>query len=1080
MANFRGAPTRYGFFHSASPPMSGGFMDQGPRQMKGEEEESPPSQNLWVGNVSADVTETMLKETFAKFGDIDNITAYPQRNYAFVYFKHIEHAIAAKEGLQGVPLGGSNLKIEFSRAAKPSKHLWIGGISQTVPKEQIEAEFLKFGPLEDFKLLRDRNSALVEYSNLEDAVSAVKFLNGKQLCGDSLRVDYLRSQPVKRESVTNSHMHTIEVRNGRFNDQRTFMGSTDLGRRNFDMLICPPEPPQSILPKVQTAHGHDGGRNQGGQSNVLWIGFPPSVKVDDQRLHNALILFGEIERIQSFPSRHHAFVEFRSVDEARRAKDGLQGRLFNDPRIQILYSNSEFMPVESTKDSATLMTPSRGMLPPDTLYRNSSQFGSNESLRPINPSNAQGINMHARPVGPWGFPEQHTIESRIPLSRSEPFHKFSNTNINSPRLGGGWNRPPSHMASGLRPLGPLPGARDGFDGNASLRESKRPRVDEAYPVAGHLDIRKLDNDATGALPGYHGTQPDRIISNYINTRNNEGNMGFRESQGSPVNGSKQVVAGPGRMQPPPPSARAGNSGGHGEHYEVVSEDWPWQGIIAKGGTPVCRARSISIGKGIDAKFPEVVNCSARTGLDKLAEHFSQASDFGLVCFLPAGGQDVHTYQEFLYYLGSKHRAGVAKFSDGTTLFLVPPSDFSENYLKVRGTDRLFGVVLKFHQLPSNSMYQNQSLRFPQEPSQQLVQRQHFPISHVDHGTMALKEDQTEYNTDIPRSFSPVHTGQIATLQSTNDLSAPQSQSTVALTPELIATISSLIPNAFQASGAGSGSLVQASSMKQGTYDYNGSNDASNSRWQVSSPRSSEIWRQHQQVPPLPSHQLISEQGTYQHPTQLKYQSSFSPVATVSMPSSNNTTEQSGQGAEVNPSFQDPNTKVHQSSMMYQTTTNELAHLASDPGKSMDLQSEQLAMPCGQERYQQEAPLNSQTSYAHMLSTGTSENIQSLVSPQQKTMTSRSSDQYQAGGGSQILPSMQVGHDEMSSELSSQVQQLQGIGAALLGHNQESSESEAEKNLRYQSTLQFAANLLQQLQQKQVANKSAMGGTQHRQ
>ncbi|GLJ17152.1 hypothetical protein SUGI_0296950 [Cryptomeria japonica] len=94
--------------------MSGGFMDQGHRQMKGEEEESLPSQNLWVGNVFADATKTMLRETFTKFGVIDNIMMYPQQNYAFVYFKHIEHAIAKKEGLQGIPLGGNNLKIDFS------------------------------------------------------------------------------------------------------------------------------------------------------------------------------------------------------------------------------------------------------------------------------------------------------------------------------------------------------------------------------------------------------------------------------------------------------------------------------------------------------------------------------------------------------------------------------------------------------------------------------------------------------------------------------------------------------------------------------------------------------------------------------------------------------------------------------------------------------------------------------------------------------------------------------------------------------------------------------------------------------
>jgi len=88
-----------------------------------------------------------------------------------------------------------------------------------------------------------------------------------------------------------------------------------------------------------------GGRKGDGQpSNVLWIGYPPSVQIDEQMLHNAMILFGEIERIKSFPSRNYSFVEFRSVDEARRAKEGLQGRLFNDPRITIMFSSSDLAP----------------------------------------------------------------------------------------------------------------------------------------------------------------------------------------------------------------------------------------------------------------------------------------------------------------------------------------------------------------------------------------------------------------------------------------------------------------------------------------------------------------------------------------------------------------------------------------------------------------------------------------------------------------------------------------------------------------------------------------------------------------
>lgn len=80
--------------------------------------------------------------------------------------------------------------------------------------------------------------------------------------------------------------------------------------------------------------------NQNGQpSNVLWIGYPPSVCVEEQMLHNAM-MFGEVEIIRSFPSHDYSRVEFRSVDGAWRGKEGLQCRLLNDPRILFMYSTS--------------------------------------------------------------------------------------------------------------------------------------------------------------------------------------------------------------------------------------------------------------------------------------------------------------------------------------------------------------------------------------------------------------------------------------------------------------------------------------------------------------------------------------------------------------------------------------------------------------------------------------------------------------------------------------------------------------------------------------------------------------------
>ena len=76
----------------------------------------------------------------------------------------------------------------------------MGGISSSITKEDLEEEFLKFGKIEDFKFLRDRNTAFIEFFRIEDASQAMRSMNGKRLGGDQIRVDFLRSQPSRRVS----------------------------------------------------------------------------------------------------------------------------------------------------------------------------------------------------------------------------------------------------------------------------------------------------------------------------------------------------------------------------------------------------------------------------------------------------------------------------------------------------------------------------------------------------------------------------------------------------------------------------------------------------------------------------------------------------------------------------------------------------------------------------------------------------------------------------------------------------------------------------------------------------------------
>lgn len=92
----------------------------------------------------------------------------------------------------------------------------------------------------------------------------------------------------------------------------------------------------------------------------------------------------------------------------------------------------------------------------------------------------------------------------------------------------------------------------------------------------------------------------------------------------------------------------------------------------------------------------------------LAKHYYQAAAAWVVFFVPESDADIGFYNEFMHYLGEKQRAAVAKLDEKTTLFLVPPSDFSEKVLKVPGKLSISGVILRLEQPNFNSGSFNQS------------------------------------------------------------------------------------------------------------------------------------------------------------------------------------------------------------------------------------------------------------------------------------------------------------------------------------------------------------------------------------
>lgn len=285
-------------------------------------------------------------------------------------------------------------------------------------------------------------------------------------------------------------------------------------------------------------------------SKVLWIRHPPSVIIEDDMLHNAMILFGEIERIKTFSDKSYAFVEFRSVEEARCAKEGLQGKLFNDPRISIEYYSGEFPGVRGQAGEFPFPTvqidvlgglnlpalldnnpgcpPSLGIRGPDLCMR--PHMGPHSSFEPAHhgPELIDVAAVHKMPK-----PSSQTLVGGPTWGRSSP----------TPGVGS------SPSASFSVPNRSTSGAWDVFDANQLQRESKKSRFDAALPP------ERTENQGLDEQYGLH-TLSSAGASGSL-TRASTG-LGQRRAE----------------------------------------SDCIWRGLIAKGGTPVCRARCVPVGDGL--------------------------------------------------------------------------------------------------------------------------------------------------------------------------------------------------------------------------------------------------------------------------------------------------------------------------------------------------------------------------------------------------------------------------------------------------------------------------------------------------
>lgn len=752
-------------------------------------DEACPSQHLWVGNVSTSVTKTMLAEQFSRFGDVELVKLFSLKNYAFVTLKTVEDAVYAKKGLHGTVFGGLAIRIEFAKGVN-HPHVDEKIMSEKEKQTEEKITFQEKGQKDGMAASQEKKPVLMKVVNSEDR---------------------------SRQSP-----------------------EIPKGNRNCEA------------------------------SEVLWIGFPLHLKIDEKKLHKLFAPFGGVEKITTFPGRTYAFVRFQNVKAASRAKDALQGKLFNDPRVSISFAKSEVGPVDHYQGTSEIhpTSPLKSQVGTRTVSSRNKEEGS--STFPTNSSTkleAETCNFSlASPR------KDEMLSSTAPLSNFGNLTSFrdekklgidsqwSASSFSSSRSGRGINEKPySPPDPGVQPKlssdvkgdflenagfkrglkleadkGMPVFQKDDFSERMDIkseerwmlpedygnkREQKRGRLEIEHPTSralssvgssseksraqvedGEAKRQRLgDQQFWGDVSNNIGADPDHrtYLPSHETWDDQKGqNKGLLRRTPPPSNneektlplGSEENWDGKegsqrgllGRM--PLPDSNLDQpvvyKNEHGLVESPISPPAPdvdspicpppkdvfrWEGIIAKGGMEVCRCRCFPATKEIDVIFPDILNCTARTSLDMLAKYISQVLEFSVVLFMPQGVPDVAPYQELMAFLADKQRAAVCKLSEENTLFLVPPSDFVEQFLNVPKSNNILGVVLGQHQQQSQPSLTEQQASFPKqmplvdELKKQSLQRLDIFASTEDHATSMVipAHSSTEMKTTQPSTSQPI-------------------------------------------------------------------------------------------------------------------------------------------------------------------------------------------------------------------------------------------------------------------------------------------------------------------------------------
>ncbi|XP_050720151.1 poly(U)-binding-splicing factor half pint-like isoform X2 [Eriocheir sinensis] len=169
---------------------------------------------VYVGSISFELKEDTIRQAFVPFGPIKSINmswdpvTQKHKGFAFVEYEMPEAAQLALEQMNGVMIGGRNIKVgrpsnmpqaqtvidEITEEANYYNRIYIASVHQDLSETDIKSVFEAFGKIKQCMLTpgstpgKHKGYGFIEYENSTSAQEAIASMNLFDLGGQYLRV----------------------------------------------------------------------------------------------------------------------------------------------------------------------------------------------------------------------------------------------------------------------------------------------------------------------------------------------------------------------------------------------------------------------------------------------------------------------------------------------------------------------------------------------------------------------------------------------------------------------------------------------------------------------------------------------------------------------------------------------------------------------------------------------------------------------------------------------------------------------------------------------------------------------------